>query len=193
MKHLLLQVLTAHISIMPFIEFNDNFDSSDNNHEIQFLYPSSGEPHKNHKNLISAWILLAQAGRFPTLHLTLDELLFPELTSWIRLQIDRYDLRIINLGYINDHGEMLYFLKKSKCLIFPSTLESFGMPLLEAEHFKVPILAPELDYVRDLVVPNEVFDPQSPLSISRAVQRFLGYHYFSEQLTPKAFIANLFR
>ena len=67
------------------------------------------------------------------------------------------------------------------------------MPLLEAEHFKVPILAPELDYVRDLVVPNEVFDPQSPLSISRAVQRFLGYHYFSEQLTPKAFIANLFR
>ena len=36
------------------------------------------------------------------------------------------------------------------------------------------IIAPELDYVRDLVNPAETFDPNSGLSISRAVKRFLS-------------------
>jgi hypothetical protein len=38
----------------------------------------------------------------------------------------------------------------------------------------LPILAPELDYVRDVCVPIQTFDPHSPVSIARAVKRFLG-------------------
>ena len=37
----------------------------------------------------------------------------------------------------------------------------------------LPVIAPELDYVRDVIQPAETFDPSSPLSISRAVRRFL--------------------
>ena len=36
------------------------------------------------------------------------------------------------------------------------------------------MLASELDYVRDVVDPEESFDPASPVSIARAVKRFLG-------------------
>ena len=48
------------------------------------------------------------------------------------------------------------------------------MPLVEARSYALPIVAAELDYVRDVVVPEETFDPHSPRSIARAVRRHLG-------------------
>jgi len=36
------------------------------------------------------------------------------------------------------------------------------------------VLASERDYVRDLLDPEQSFDPLSPTSIARAVKRFLG-------------------
>ena len=59
-------------------------------------------------------------------------------------------------------------------MIFPSTSESFGLPLIEATHAGLPILASELDYVRDVCSPVQTFDPTSPVSIARAVKRFLA-------------------
>jgi glycosyltransferase involved in cell wall biosynthesis len=59
-------------------------------------------------------------------------------------------------------------------LIYPSILESYGLPLLEARAAGLPLITGELDYVRDIVDPEETFDPASPLSIARAVKRFMG-------------------
>jgi glycosyltransferase involved in cell wall biosynthesis len=64
--------------------------------------------------------------------------------------------------------------QSSSALIYPSRTESFGLPLIEAMDYGLPILASELDYVRDVVVPVETFNPDSPVSIARAVRRFLG-------------------
>ena len=62
----------------------------------------------------------------------------------------------------------------SKALIFPSVFESFGLPLVEAQAFGLPILAAERDYVRDVITPVESFDPESAVSIARAVMRHLS-------------------
>jgi glycosyltransferase involved in cell wall biosynthesis len=59
-------------------------------------------------------------------------------------------------------------------LIYPSLFESFGLPLLEARQAGLPIIAAELDYVRDIVEPVVSFDPESALSIARAVMRYQG-------------------
>jgi len=48
------------------------------------------------------------------------------------------------------------------------------LPLIEAREANIDIIAPELDYVRDVVCPVETFDPLSPISIARAVKRYLG-------------------
>jgi hypothetical protein len=45
---------------------------------------------------------------------------------------------------------------------------------LEAKQIQLPIIASELDYVRDFVIPMETFDPNSSLSIARAIKRTLG-------------------
>ena len=45
--------------------------------------------------------------------------------------------------------------------------------LTETSQFGLPVLASELDYVRDVIQPAEIFDPNSPVSIERAVRRFV--------------------
>ena len=51
--------------------------------EFDFLYVASGEPHKNHRKLISAWCQLANENLYPTLLLTLDQVECSDLCEWI--------------------------------------------------------------------------------------------------------------
>jgi glycosyltransferase involved in cell wall biosynthesis len=81
-------------------------------------------------------------------------------------------LNVTNIGFVPPL-ELLGHYARSRALIFPSTCESFGRPLMEAKELGLPVLASELDYVRDLLDPAQTFDPASPLSITRAVKRFL--------------------
>jgi glycosyltransferase involved in cell wall biosynthesis len=189
MQKLMLNVTDKKVEVFPFALFQNNQCHNINN--IDFIYPSSGEPHKNHKNLIRAWILLSAKGINLSLYLTLDNNVFLNLVSWIESKVEKHSLNIINLGYVTQHNEMLNYVRSSKALIFPSKLESFGMPLIEAKYLKVPILASELDYVRDVAEPVQTFDPSSPESICNAVERYLGVVELNPILTPKQFLNNI--
>lgn len=136
----------------------------------RFIYPASAEPHKNHGALITAWHLLGEWGIRPELHLTVDH------ESPVTRAIDQAresGLAVINHGPLEPQAlQALY--EQCSALVFPSRLESFGLPLLEARQAGLAIIAAELDYVRDVVEPDETFDPGSPLSIARAVRRLLN-------------------
>jgi glycosyltransferase involved in cell wall biosynthesis len=137
-----------------------------------FIYVASGEIHKNHKKLIEAWCLLAKENIFPRLVLTLDKNAFSQLCHWIDEKVKEHNLSLVNLGVLNTK-EIFEAYDKSEALIYPSTFESLGLPLIEAQQAGIPILASELDFVRDLVRPLQTFDPASAISISRAVKRFM--------------------
>lgn len=139
----------------------------------QFIYVASGEPHKNHKNLIKAWVALKEENISPNLVLILNRKDYPTLSKWIE---DINLLHSLNINIIDNlkYQDILVEYKKSLALIFPSKLESLGLPLLEAKALNIPIISSELDFVRDLVTPVETFNPDSPLSIARAVKRFLN-------------------
>ena len=138
-----------------------------------FLYIASGEPHKNHLILLEAWCLLANGGVRPSLILTFDSQRYAALASTINQAVAAYDLRIDNIGAIG-HESAIALYRQTRALIYPSVVESFGVPLLEARQAGLDVLAPERDYVRDLLDPAESFDPDSPVSIARAVRRYLG-------------------
>ncbi len=168
----------AVVKVLPFWWQGENsttkFASRDTEDikTLDFIYPASGEPHKNHWNLIDAFILLAEEGYYPSLVLTLDEVKYSSLLEAIWFAKEKYNLKISNAGFL-PHRQMYDFYRKSRYLIYPSLHESFGIPLLEAKQFGLPIVAGELDYVRDSVDPFEVFDPNSPISIARAIKRSL--------------------
>lgn len=140
--------------------------------QYDFVYVASGEAHKNHGNLLLAWRLLAEAGIKASLAVTVDAINHPTLFSEIEKQRHHYDLNIVNLGKVAS-ADIPALYKSSSAMIFPSMVESFGLPLIEAAQMGLPVLASELDYVRDVIEPVETFDPQSPVSIARAVRRFL--------------------
>ena len=139
----------------------------------RFIYVASGEPHKNHYHLIEAWIILAKEGLRPQLCITVDRLAYPKLCSYVNWAIDQYKLNVHNIGFLS-HSVLLEIYQDYDVLIYPSLLESYGLPLIEARQQGLKIVASELDYVRDLVDPQETFDPTSAISIARSVKRYLG-------------------
>lgn len=138
-----------------------------------FLYVASGEPHKNHRRLVDAWALLAKAGIKPLLRLTLNPVHHAELTAWIADSSKNFGLRIENAGEVGPE-QLSRLYDEAGALIYPSFTESLGLPLLEARAHDLPIIASERDFVRDIVTPDQTFDPESALSMARAVRRFLG-------------------
>lgn len=166
-----LSVNPNKILVAPFIDLsNYNKKTSFGN---SFICVSSGDAHKNLKNLILAWIRLSSEGLLPKLYLTLSKKQYSDLCRWVDFQIKMYNLNIENVGLI-DSSKINSYYRNGSSLIFPSFTESFGLPLVEAYYSGAHILASELDFVRDIVIPNETFDPNSPTSIARAVKRYLG-------------------
>jgi glycosyltransferase involved in cell wall biosynthesis len=137
----------------------------------KLIYVASGEPHKNHRILLQAWRLLAREGITAELHLTLEAGEFARSLAAVCAEADWR--QVVNHGEVNG-GAVSTLYAGMDALIYASTLEAFGLPLIEAKLAGLPVIAPELDYVRDVVVPDQTFDPGSPRSIARAVKRFLG-------------------
>lgn len=167
------------VRILPFVAEPNGYargvpqSKSQKETDFDFVYVASGEPHKNHRRLIEAWCLLAQEGLFPSLCLTLDEARFAWLCREIEVKCQRYGLKVKNAGVLS-HQDVMLLYKKAGASIYPSIFESFGLPLIESRQAGLPVLASELDYVRDVLDPEQTFDPESAFSIARAVKRFMG-------------------
>tara|TARA_B100001142_G_C14275091_1_gene632510 strand:- start:818 stop:1492 length:675 start_codon:yes stop_codon:yes gene_type:complete len=171
-----------------------NIDKVERNYsesKPSFIYVASLEPYKNHLTLIDAWVLLKDLGINPRLYLTIDNENFPNDYKYIEKKIKSHNLNISIKPKLT-RDELMFYFSQADCLIYPSLFESYGLPLVEAMQMKIPIIASELDFVRDLVDPEETFDPKSSKSISRAVIRFLGHkNKKTEVLSGKSFIEKL--
>lgn len=139
---------------------------------FDFVYVSDGATHKNHPVLFRAWELLAEQGVYPSLALTLHPVRDKVLRDQVEHLARDKELRITDLGQM-PHEQVLQLYGTARALLFASYAETFGIPLIEAEAADLPILAAEMDFVRDVCTPTETFDPHSPRSIARAVRRFL--------------------
>lgn len=118
-----------------------------------FFYPASLEPHKNHKILFKTFTKIEKMNfeKFKLI-VTLDPKQVPFK--------NRNNKNIIFIGQqpskvINEIYRIVDFL------IFPSLNESLGLPLIEANLYKLPIIASDMEYVYDVCKPFLTFDPYS--------------------------------
>lgn len=166
------KISDAKIQIVPFVDDGARVVGNGiAKKDLDFIYVASPEPHKNHATLLEAWMILSKQGNTPTLGLTLEK----SDSLWLQAEkINREKgTKIIRLEPGGPEARREFFAR-ARALIFPSLLESYGLPMIEAAQNGLPILASELDFVRDSVVPAETFDPRSAVSIARAVSRSLG-------------------
>ncbi len=98
-----------------------------------FLYPARGWAHKNHAVLFHAWARFRSRHPEYVLVLTGTGECVPDLLG------ANPDPSILDLGHVSDR--LLAELYHRACgLVFPSLYEGFGLPILEAFHFDLPVV-----------------------------------------------------
>ena len=156
-----LRISKNQISVYPF--FKEESVSYDREKNINnFVYVSSGVPHKNHITLIKAFTIAAnKTDKEIKLHLTINE---EELSK----KIYPNNLKVKFHGIISQVDVNLLY-DSNEFAIYPSLLESFGLPLIEATNHGCKVISSDLPYVHEIIVPSLAFDPYSSESISNAI------------------------
>jgi len=153
------------IKIAPIFEINKL--ESQNKMKNHFLYVSNFSNHKNHKRLFKAFIHVANKITLDIqLHLTIPENIFKN--SFYSSKRIPKNLKIVNHGIIFDK-DIITLYNTSEYLVFPSLNESFGLPLVESISHNCKVIAPKLDYVKEIIEPSLYFNPYSYKNISDAI------------------------
>lgn len=153
------------ILIMPFFHLPE-YSKTSQCDKNGYVYVSSNAPHKNQLNLLKAWEHLFDRGIKPLLNLTIPEG-DDELNVYIKRLKDK-GVQIVNHGVL-DKTQVNQLYSQSKFLIYPSSAESFGLPLVEAVHFGCNVISSNLAYVREVIIPSANFNHDDYKSISNSV------------------------
>jgi len=163
------KIQSEKIKIYPFYEHHEPKPLSNKLKDNKFIYVSNGEEYKNHKNLFLAFQEFNQ--EFPTAELIVT--ISNNYKELITL-INNYKKSGINIKNINSisHQDLLKKYNEIDFVIYPSLKESFGLGLIEAAQFNLPIITSDLDYVYDVIEPVEVFNPNNIESILNSFRKF---------------------
>jgi len=150
------------------------------------IYPSVFRPYKNHQLLIDAFIELRKDERFSDILLALTG---DYNTSWgkaIRSACLDKD-GIVFLGNLR-HYELLYLLRKSQAMVFPSRWEGFGLPPIEAMAAGVPVICSNGGSLPEVAGDAALmFDKNSREELVKALKLVLGDQDVRRILIEKGF------
>lgn len=115
-----------------------------------FVFPATAPSYKGHLTIAKALDKIKTQYKTVDkirIHLTINQHDNEELYEYIK----KHALAncFVFHGSI-PHNQLLAFYKGSNGLLFPSTIETLGLPLLEASAFGLPILASDLDYAHEV-------------------------------------------
>ena len=140
-----------------------------------FFYPASGFEFKNHKAIVEACLELKKEGidKYKVIF-TLNG---NENKNMLILykKVKKYNLPIYFVGNISRHKVFDYYSKS--VLIFPSYIETVGLPLIEAKMHKAPILVSDCEFSHEIL--NEYdevsyFNPTDEKTLKLLMQKIIS-------------------
>ncbi len=143
------------------------------------LYVSTMYPHKNHKRLINAFGLFLQT--YPDVQLVLVgkvDLMSQKIREYIQQQSLERSVVMPNehdsSGYISDE-QLAIMYSHAFLYVYPSLQEGFGIPILDAQEYEIPIAASNLPVFKE-VGGDAVFyfDPYNEKAIANAMEVMYG-------------------
>jgi glycosyltransferase involved in cell wall biosynthesis len=132
----------------------EKYSKTPSTNTINILYPATGVSFKNHKVIIEALSLIQ-----------MDKECF-NISQKIKLQFTfrkgdypEIDKLIVKFGLKNNveylgvlsYEEMMKCYQAASLVVFPSYIETFGLPLLEAASFGLPIVASDTGFAREVL------------------------------------------
>lgn len=131
----------------PFLEINFFIKNAQSkSSKVIFIYPTGNLSYKNIDILLESIILIAQErySYFEVL-LTLEK----EKTNLLNRYISNRNLPVKFIGYIDRNT--LYQYYSNSVLIYLSSIEAFGLPLLEAKLLGATIIALNKEYAHEIL------------------------------------------
>lgn len=142
-----------------FIKLFKNYSKKN----LIYFYPAYFYPHKNHLKLLNAFKMIDK-----------------DLNKPYKLFLTITNSQLCSLGFGNSQNiilldnpsfeEIFGSYKYIDYLIYPSSSESYGLPLIEAGLNNIDIIASDLEYVYDVCKPYLVFNPSSIKDISNKIK-----------------------
>jgi len=117
--------------------------------KFRLFYPASDVLYKNHEVLYKAMDIVVNHFKIDdvVLYLTLDQ---SSMTAVRFIEKFRLANNVVLIGKLNYQQVMDYY-KSVSALVFPSKIETFGLPLVEAQQFKLPIIASDMELYREVI------------------------------------------
>ena len=146
-----------------------------------FFYPASGMPFKNHDVIITACEILESKG-FSGFKIVFT-LNGNENDHIVDLKRRALALPVEFCGWL-DKAELVEMYQETGCLLFPSRLETWGLPLAEAASLTIPIIASDLEYAHETLrgVPDVAYcNPLDPSSWADRMADIMDSRRFQEQ------------
>jgi len=138
-----------------------------------FIYVGNFYPHKNLELLIQAFAKVK--GNTNLILIGPDDFFSNRLIQLIK-QLNQ-SKRII-FFHNPKRSDMVFFYKNALALIHPSLSEGFGLPLVEAAYFNLPIIAANIEVFKELL--NNKYISFNPLSVKDIAEKII---FFLKQKT----------
>lgn len=127
--------------IIPFVDTPE--------HRKNFFYPATPLEYKNHMVILEAFKMLQDEGITNykiTFTFNGDE---SEYAKKLYSYAQQYDLKVTFAGKLS--REEVFKMYSKSVLLFPSLIETFGMPLLEARLSGTPIIARDTSFAKEIL------------------------------------------
>jgi glycosyltransferase involved in cell wall biosynthesis len=149
------------------------------------FFPAQTWPHKNHATLFEAIAALRKEGIEVPLVLsgreTAEARKLRRLAA--RLEIE-HQLRW--LGYV-EAPEIEAVYRSAACVVYPSKFEGWGMPVLEALYFRVPLICSRFGHLPELVGDAALLvDPNDPRELAGAIRSVWCDEHIATDLASRA-------
>jgi len=163
------RIHTIHEGLDPsFADLQPTTPSTSSLPDRYLLFVSTLEPRKNVAGVLKAFQLLAEWGYEG--HLVLVGR-WGWRTEMIRNELESSEVhdRILHLDYV-DRSQIPNLYRNADALLFPSWLEGFGLPLVEAMACGTPVITSGRSAMPEVAGPAAIYvDPASPHGIASAV------------------------
>jgi len=170
-----IEVIVAYQDIKNNTSNNTSFINIKEDRLKRFIYPAFPRVFKNFELICEASKVLLEKGisNFEVI-LTIDG----SENRYSKLIKNTYG-SISNIKFIGlqSRDKVFDLYKISDCLIFPSKLETWGLPITEFKQFGKPILAADLPYAHETVGNYDTvcfFDPDNPYELSNLMENIIN-------------------
>lgn len=146
------------------------------------LYVGSSYPHKNLEKLIEAFAIVS--ANHPALKLVLVgkinyfyKALQEKVEEMARLagpETEKFLEKIVFAGYLGDE-ELVALYRRAKAYVFPSLIEGFGLPPLEAQAYDLPVASSDRSCLPEVLGESAIyFDPEDAGDMASKIELILS-------------------